>query len=331
MIIDAHAHFVPQALIDDLVGQKHPARSVKVTVENGGVRLAFGSNDAKRPIPRGMETAEARRKWLAAHGIDRQVVGGWLDMFGYDLPVDEAADWSRFLNEHMLAATRKLPFFIPLATVPMQSGRLAGEILEQALDAGFHGAMIGTQPKGAAGVLDDPDLDAFWQVASARKATLFVHPTFGARDDRLRAYGLVSAVGRVTDTSIAIARLLYSGHLVRYPGVNLVISHGGAALPMMLGRLRQSFATAPAENSDPVQGFRRLYVDSIVYDARTVRFIADMLGADRVLMGTDLPFAIAEPEPIKLIDAAGFAPGERAAILGGTAASLFRVPVAVAA
>jgi aminocarboxymuconate-semialdehyde decarboxylase len=106
MIIDAHAHFVPQALIDDLVGRSHPAKSVKVTVENGGVRLAFGSDDAKRPIPRGMETADARQKWLAAHGIDRQVVGGWLDMFGYDLPVDEAADWSRFLNAHMLAATK---------------------------------------------------------------------------------------------------------------------------------------------------------------------------------------------------------------------------------
>src|ERR1700688_2412468 len=109
MIIDAHAHFVPQALIDDLVAQRHPARSVKVSVENG-VRLAFGNSDAKRPIPRGMETADARPKWLIAHGTDGQVVGACVDMFGYDLPVDEAADWSRFLNAHMLAATKKLPF-----------------------------------------------------------------------------------------------------------------------------------------------------------------------------------------------------------------------------
>jgi aminocarboxymuconate-semialdehyde decarboxylase len=327
MIIDAHAHFVPQALIDDLTSGRHPARSVTVTVE-GGVRLAFGTSDAKRPIPAGMATADARQKWLAARGIDRQVVGGWLDMFGYDLPADEAADWSRFLNDHMLAATSKLPFFIPLATVPLQSGRLAARILEEALDAGFHGAMIGTQPKGAAGVLDDPDLTPFWEAASARRATLFVHPTFGARDDRLKAYGLVSAVGRVTDTSIAIARLLFSGHLLRYPGVNLVLSHGGAALAIMLGRMRQSFATAPADNADPAAGFRRLYVDSVVYDARTLRFIADMLGPDRVLMGTDLPFAIAESEPIALIDACGFSAGERAAILGETAAALFGAPVA---
>jgi aminocarboxymuconate-semialdehyde decarboxylase len=330
MIIDAHAHFVPPALLEELTSGRRISPSVKVAVY-GGVRLSFAGNEAKRPVPAGMSTAEARRQWLAAHGIDKQVVGGWLDMFGYDLPAEEAADWSRFLNTHMLAATAKLPFLVPLATVPMQSGRFAAEILEEALDAGFHGAMIGTQPKGASGVLDDPDLTPFWEAASARKATLFVHPTFGARDDRLKAYGLVSAVGRVTDTSIAIARLLFSGHLARYPGVNLAISHGGAALPMMVGRLRQSFATAPAQNADPVEGFRRLYVDSVVYDARTVRYIADMLGPGRVLMGTDLPFAIAEDEPVKLIEACGFAAKERAAILGGTAAALFRVPVAVTA
>ncbi|HEY2529041.1 MAG TPA: amidohydrolase family protein, partial [Xanthobacteraceae bacterium] len=173
------------------------------------------------------------------------------------------------------------------------------------------------------GVLDDPDLNPFWEAASARKATLFVHPTFGARDDRLKAYGLVSAVGRVTDTTLAISRLLYSGHLVRYPDVNLVISHGGAALPMVFGRLKRSFATAPAQNTDPAQGFHKLYFDSIVYDAVTLRFVCGMAGADRVLMGTDEPFAIAEQQPVKLIDSCDFNAADRQAILGGTAAKLF--------
>jgi aminocarboxymuconate-semialdehyde decarboxylase len=332
MIVDAHAHFVPPALLEELKAQRRAFPSVKVAVEQGNVRLAFGGNEAKRPVPSGMPDAEGRLKWLKARGIDKQVVGGWLDMFGYDLPAEEGADWNRYLNEHMLRGVANRPFFVPLATVPLQSGKLAAKVLEEALDAGFHGAMIGTQPKGAAGVLDDPDLDPFWEAASARKATLFVHPTFGARDDRLKAYGLVSAVGRVTDTSIAVARLLFSGHLLRYPGVNLVLSHGGAALPMMLGRLRQSFATAPAQNSDPVEGFRRLYFDTVVYDARTVRYVAEMSAPDRLLMGTDLPFAIAEAEPVKLVDECGFAPAERAAIMGGTAASLFRIaPAAQAA
>jgi aminocarboxymuconate-semialdehyde decarboxylase len=316
---------VPQAFLDDMASQRRSFPSVKITADDGSLRFAFAGNEPKRPVAKGMSDAEGRRRWLAERGIDKQVVGGWLDLFGYDLPADEGADWSRFLNEHMRKGAAGLPFFVPLATVPMQSGKHAAKVLEEALDQGFHGAMIGTQPKGATGVLDEPDLDPFWEAASRRKATLFVHPTFGARDDRLRAYGLVSAVGRVTDTTIAMSRLLYSGHLTRYPGVNLVISHGGAALAMVLGRLRRSFATAPLQNADPMEGFRRLYFDSVVYDTATLRFICELAGHDKVLMGTDLPFAIAEPEPIKFVDACQFGANERSAILGNTAAKLFNV------
>jgi aminocarboxymuconate-semialdehyde decarboxylase len=325
MIIDAHAHFVPQALLDEVTSLRRAFPSVKVEADNSGVRFAFAGQEAKRPVPGGMSDVERRRNWLSSRGIDKQVVGGWLDMYGYDLPPEEGLEWSRFLNAHMLKAVAKIPFLVPLATVPMQSGKFAAQVLEEALDQGFHGAMIGTQPKGASGVLDDPDLEPFWEVASARKAALFVHPTFGARDDRLKAYGLVSAVGRVTDTTMAVARLLYSGHLVRHPDVKLVISHGGAALPMVFGRLRRSFATAPAQNADPSVGFHKLYFDSVVYDALTVRFVCDMAGADHVLMGTDEPFVIAEQAPVNLIDSCGFDAVDREAILGGTAATLFGI------
>jgi aminocarboxymuconate-semialdehyde decarboxylase len=325
MIVDAHAHYVPPAFLDEVASGRRAFPSVKLGVENGGFRFAFANNDAKRPVPPGMSDTDKRRQWLSNHGIDKQVVGGWLDVFGYDIPADEGADWSRFFNEHLLKGVKPHPFLVPLATVPMQSGKHAAKVLEEALDAGFSGAMIGTQPKGASGVLDDPDLDPFWDVASRRQATLFVHPTFGAPDDRLKAYGLVSAVGRITDTTIAISRLLYSGHLTRYPGAKLVISHGGGAVPTVLGRLRRSFATAPAQNENPMEGFKNLYFDSIVYDVATLRFVCEQAGADKVLMGTDLPFTIAEPEPVRFVDDAKFSAHERAAILGGNAVRLFHI------
>ena len=329
MIIDSHAHFVPPAMLDELKSSPRMFPSIKVTSDNG-VRLAFAGNDPKRPIPAGMSDAEGRRAWLAQRGIDIQVVGGWLDTFGYELPPQEAADWSRFLNAHMLKGVSDYKFFVPLATAPMQSGELAAKVLNEALDSGFHGAMIGTQPKGASGVLDDPDLDPFWEVASARNATLFVHPTFGARDDRLRAYGLVSAIGRLTDTSIAVARLLYSGHLLRYPGVNLVLSHGGAALPAALGRLRKSYATTPADNADPAEGFRRLYFDTVVYDPIALRFLCELAGADKVVLGTDQPFSIGESDPMGFLKSCQLSATQLEMISGQTAARLFRIASATA-
>jgi aminocarboxymuconate-semialdehyde decarboxylase len=326
MIIDAHAHYVPWSIVQDLqAGGLRQFPSVQMNVEGEAVRFAFAGDQAKRPVPKGMHDAQGRRKWLSDHRVDKQVVGGWLDVFGYDIAAEEGADWSRFLNEQMLKGVRDYPFFVPLATVPMQSGKLAAKVLGEALDAGFHGAMIGTQPKGAAGVLDDPDLDAFWEVASERKATLFVHPTFGARDDRLKEYGLVSAVGRLTDTTIAVARLLYSGHLLRYPGANLIVSHGGAALPMALGRLRRSFATAPAQNADPHEGFQKLYFDTVVYDPTTIRFVADLAGADKIVLGTDQPFVIGEDNPVEFLESCRFDAADHAAIGGNTAQRLFGI------
>jgi aminocarboxymuconate-semialdehyde decarboxylase len=325
MIIDCHAHFVPPDFLQELAANRHGFPSVKATSDETGVRVSFSGNDAKRPVMKEMSDIERRRVWLADRGIDKQVVAGWLDLFGYDLPIEEGADWNRYVNEHMLKATRRIPFFVPLASVPLQSGKHAAQVLAEALDAGFHGAMIGTQPKGQSGVLDDPDLDAFWEMASARKATLFVHPTFGVRDDRLKAHGLVSAVGRLTDTTIAVARLLYSGHLLRYPGVSLVVAQGGAALPMALGRMRQSFATAPAKRADPYEGFRQLYFDTVVYDVPTMRFISELAGTDRLLMGTDEPFAIGEQDPVNFVKAGNFGDAVESQILGGTAARLFGI------
>ena len=330
MNIDVHAHFVPPALRDELGRGKHGFPSVKSGLDNGALRIAFCGNEPKRPVATSFSDVEARHKWMAEARVDKQIVAGWLDMFGYELPADEGADWSRYLNEQMREGVANVPFLAPLATVPLQSGKHAAKVLAEALDAGHRGAMIGTQPKGLTGVLDDPDLDPLWELASERKAVLYVHPTFGARDDRLKAYGLVSAIGRIVDTTIAVARLLYSGHLTRYPGVRLVLSHGGAALPMALGRLRQSYATAPANNADPMEGFSKLYFDTAVYDPRTIRYICDMSDASRVMMGTDQPFAIAEQQPVRQLEACDLTPAARAKILGGNAAELFGIKAALA-
>jgi aminocarboxymuconate-semialdehyde decarboxylase len=226
----------------------------------------------------------------------------------------------------MLDGAAELDAFAPLACVPLQSGRLAAEVLEEALDQGFHGAMIGTQPKGVGGGLDDADLTPFWEAASARKATIFLHPMFACGDDRLGDYDLVNAVGRLSDTTIAMARLLFAGHLTRFPGMSLVVSHGGAALPFALGRLRRNHAIHPKDYADPLDGFRRLYFDTVLFEARALRYLCDVAGADRVMLGSDHPFPIGDPEPRRVVDETALSRAERRGILGETAARLFHLP-----
>jgi aminocarboxymuconate-semialdehyde decarboxylase len=325
MIIDAHAHFVPNALLVTLRAERGQFPSVKVLGDASGVRMAFAGQEPTRPVSPKLSDVEQRKAWLTGQRIDRQIVGGWLDMFGYELPPEEGADWCRFMNEELLSGVRQLDALTPLACVPLQSGKLAAAVLHEALAAGFQGAMIGTQPKGTGGTLDDPDLTPFWETASAREATIFVHPMYACGDDRLGDYDLVNAVGRVTDTTIAVARLLFSGHLQRYPGVKLVVSHGGAALPYALGRLRRNHAIHPGKYADPTDGFRRLYFDTVLFEARALRYLCDVAGADKILLGSDHPFPIGDAEPLRVVEETPLSATERKSILGDTAARLFRI------
>jgi aminocarboxymuconate-semialdehyde decarboxylase len=202
---------------------------------------------------------------------------------------------------------------------------MAAEVLAEALESRFGGIMIGTLPKGLGGVLDDPQLDPFWETASKLQAAVFLHPMFLCGEPRLSDYDLVNAIGRVADTSIAVARLLFSGHLLRFPGMKLVLSHGGAALPLVLGRLARNFTIGKGKYADPRKGFEALYFDSIVFDADALQFLAAKAGAARIMLGSDMPFPIGDMEPRKMVEAAGLAPAERASILGGNAQGVFRI------
>ena len=187
----------------------------------------------------------------------------------------------------------------------------------------FKGAMIATQPKGTGGNLDDPDLDPFWELASARGATIFVHPHYICGDERLAGYDLINAVGRLADSTIAIGRLLFSGHLTRFPGMTLVLSHGGGALPYALGRLKRNRAIHP-EYADPGGGFRRLYFDTVLFEPLALRFLCDVAGPTRSCSAPTSRSASATPTRA----ASSSTPltcGRARAILGDNAARIFHI------
>src|SRR6266545_724525 len=204
IVIDIHAHFIPKLLYaryDTNVG-KFPA--VKLLRDEKGIRMQFPGGEPTRPIsPKLSDTAD-RRAWMDKNGIDHQLVGGWLDSFGYELPAGEGLAWSRFYNDCLIEELSEEKRFTPLATVPLQHGGLAAEVLAEALERGFGGAMLGTLPKGNAGNLDDPSLDPFWQAASDLRAPVFMHPMFLCGEPRLADYDLVTAIGRLADSPIAV-------------------------------------------------------------------------------------------------------------------------------
>ena len=325
LIIDVHAHYTPKAALDQFDANQHLFPSVSLTRSDAGVKLAFAGGEPTRPISPKLSDLGDRRAWMDKNGIDHQLVGGWLDSFGYEIPAAEGAAWSRYLNRHMLEGLANEPRFTPLATVPLQDGKLAAEVLAEAWDQGFGGIMIGTLPQGMSGVLDSPQLDPFWEKANELGVAIFLHPMFVCGEPRLGDYDLVNAVGRLVDTSIAVSRLLYSGHLLKYPNVKLVLSHGGAMLPFVMGRLKRSH-TIHSNYADPRKGFEALYFDSVVFEHDVLEWLHKKSGDDRIMLGSDMPFPIGDPEPRRVIEEGSYLGAtQRRQMLSTTAQKIFRL------
>ena len=323
MIIDCHAHLVPPSLLEAIRFQAASFPSVRLIEEGSSLGFSFAGNKPTRPVSKPLTDLAGRLKWMDEQRIERQVVAGWLDMYANEIPAVEGANWSRLINTHLMQAAKAEPRFIPLATVPLQDGKLAAEVLREAHAAGFKGVMIGTQPKGKGGVLDDPSLNPFWEAANELGSIVSVHPVFESGDDRVHDYGMANAVGRVTDTMIAMSRLIYSGHITRYSKMKMLAVVGGAALPYIIGRLRTNYALDKAKLSDPDAALAAMYYDTIVQDPRALRYLADIVGAERIMMGSDMPFPIGDLAPAKIVAETSFSDAERTAINGGLAQRLF--------
>ena len=318
MIIDAHAHLVPPALLDELRDCRNDFPSVEMIEKDGSLAFSFAGKPATRPVSPGLTNIAKRLAWMDENRIDRQVVAGWLDMFGNDLPAEEGTAWARTINRHLKQAeTDHGGRFIGLSVVPLQDGTRAAEVLREAHGQGFKGTMIGTQPKGKGGVLDDPDLDPFWQTANDLGSIVAIHPVFDAGDDRVKFKGMENAVGRITDTLIAVSRIIYSGHVERYSNVKFVIGIGGSALPYVLGRLKRNHSLHPEDMADPAKALSMMYYDTLLHDAAALKLLIDTVGADRLMLGSDMPFPIGDPRPLEILDAAGVSGGDRRSIESG--------------
>jgi aminocarboxymuconate-semialdehyde decarboxylase len=324
MIIDVHGHLVPPDLLAAIRKERGRFPSLRLIEDGGALAIAFAGGKPSRPIMKGLSDTAARLAWMEREGIDRQVVGGWPDWFGYELPPAEGEAWCRLFNDAQLAAAKAERRFVPLASVPLQDGARAASVLKAAAAAGFPGAMISTLPRGIGSVLDAPDLEPFWAAADETGAVIHIHPSYDAGDARVNDYGLANGVGRISDAIVAVARLLCSGHVTRYRNARFFVPMGAAGLPFLLGRLVRNRKITPGVG-DPAAGLASLYTDSILHDPRVLRFVVEMIGAERVMMGSDMPFPIGDEEPAKIVAAAGLKPDQVASITGGLAEKLFRV------
>lgn len=322
MTLDIHAHVVPEELIQALRRPNgvHGVRIVR-TAQGAEVIDLHGRNRS-RPILPGLVDLAARLETMDTTGVRRQAISGWMDISAYEMDAGEGAGFLRFQNDTIANLVKANPDrFVGLCGVPLQDGQRAAAELERCLQqAGFRGVEIGTNVAGWN--LDSPSFEPFWAAAESLGAFIFIHPfnTLESVTPRLRDYYFSNLIGNPLDTAIAGASLMFGGVLERHPGLTICLAHGGGHLPYQQGRLEHGFTVRPEAKRrtqrPPSEFFKLLYFDSLTHSPESLEFLIKRVGAEHVLLGSDYPFDMAEPEPIEAVESLpGLSREDRDAIL----------------
>jgi aminocarboxymuconate-semialdehyde decarboxylase len=169
----------------------------------------------------------------------------------------------------------------------------------------LHGVEIGSHVNDWN--LDHPALFPFFEAAQQLGAAVFVHPWDVVGKERMGKYWLAWLVGMPAETALAICSVIFGGVLEQLPRLRICFAHGGGAFPGTLGRIEHGFRARPdlcaVDNAkSPRSYLGKFYVDSLVHDADALRQLIQLIGADKIALGSDYPFPLGEAEPGKLIE-----------------------------
>lgn len=260
---------------------------------------------------------------MDAHGVDVQVLSTVPVMFSYWAKPDDGNEISKLLNDHIADVVTEFPLrFIGLGTVPLQDTRLAIAELERCKRIGIAGVQIGTNVNQLN--LGEPKFLDFFKACEEIGMAVFVHPWEMMGEADMQKYWLPWLVGMPAEVSRAICSLIFSGTLEKCPGLRICFAHGGGSFPATIGRIDHGFKVRPdlcaVDNPfSPRKYLDRMYFDSLVHDAATLQFLVDLVGIERIALGSDYPFPLGEPVPGKLIDSMPYDDAAKGRLFSGTA------------
>lgn len=326
MIIDVHAHCIPADFRTWLDHNGDPL-GISLVDTDRGQAVRIDDRVTTQPLRDDLTDHQRRVSELDRMGIDRQVLSGWIDLTAYELDAVSGATYSRVQNEYLAAEAAQSPDrFVAIGTVPLQDPTGAVTELDHAMrQLDMKGVEIATTVDGR--FLDEAGIDDFWAAAQDLGAFIVLHPMRPLEGIDLGRYFMENMIARPAESTIALAGLIFSGVFERFPRLNVCVVHGGGFAPYQIGRLDSGYEQKPNLTGKhitkpPSDYLREIYVDTVVHDSRALRYVVDVLGSDRVLMGTDYPFEMGSLEPVEFVRSAELDTPTTDAILGITAAGL---------
>jgi aminocarboxymuconate-semialdehyde decarboxylase len=321
--IDTHAHVVPENF-PRYLGIDTPSDWPSMAPAHACHRSVMIAGKLYRTVSDRCWNTGRRLEDLATMGLDLQVVSPMPELLSYWMKAGDAQQLLRYLNEQIAAMVAESNGSLAgFGAVPLQDPELAIRELEHGMQTlGLSGVEVGSNINGRP--IGAPEFEPFLAACAAMGAAVFVHAIRPAGMERLIGPpSLQQVLGYPGDVGLAAASVLTSNLIERHPGLRIAFSHGGGTLAMLLPRLQQGWKVFPALKesiaSAPQEQARKLFFDTLVFDAPTLRHLVSLFGETQLMIGTDYPFNFHEHAPVAAIDAAGFDSATRDLLLRGNA------------
>jgi aminocarboxymuconate-semialdehyde decarboxylase len=279
--------------------------------------------DGELDNPKNLWTIERRLEEMDRLGVDAHMISPTDVFYQYNQKPETTAKTARLCNEEIAGLAKKYPNrIIGLGTLPMQDIDLAVAEMEHGVGKlGLSGFMIDDHVNGV--TYDDPVFNPFWESAERLGAFLLVHqygPT--VTETRTRKYFLHNTVGNLVDRTLTFGCLVGGGVMDRYPGLKICLGHAGGYVPYAVDRMDKGWRMFPKyrgeANKPPSVYLDHFYYDSTTFTDRNLRFLVDVVGSNRVVLGSDWPAPMAVDEPVKAVrDSPLLCVEEKEAILRG--------------
>jgi aminocarboxymuconate-semialdehyde decarboxylase len=321
-VIDVHTHMFSEGWMSAVRAAGDPDFQLGEGAQDGA--LIYRGSSIGRIVPT-MIDFDTRIAAMDEAGVDVALISLTAPNVYWGTRTQSAAA-ARTINDDFAAAENKHDGRIRwFASLPFQNADDAVAELRRAKDNGAIGVCTLTNILGTP--LTAEQYRPIWREIDAMRLPVFVHPTSPYTDGMgLGEYGLGNTIGFTSETSLCFARMIYDGFLDEFPNLNLIACHGGGAFPYLIARFdimwERARGVGSAIESPPSSYLRRLYYDSIVYDQKTLEFLVEQVGPDRVLYGSDYPFQIGDMKGV-LARVDALPEAQRNAIRGGNAAQLF--------
>jgi aminocarboxymuconate-semialdehyde decarboxylase len=322
IIVDFHNHFYPPQYLDEILAG---LSRIKVTFDADHNPLLHYPGDYNIVV-RGHRDIGYRSEVLAKAGIDKQILTFTTPGTHVESP-RRSVELARIVNERLAEIVSERGYqFGALATLPLNDPAASVVELDRAFgELGFRGVMLHSNINGMA--LSDQSFWPLYEKANDLKAVFYIHPSFPAGVEAMMDYWLMPLIGFPLDTTLAAAKLVFSGVVEKFPNIKWVLGHLGGAIPYLAERLdrgyfafrecRENIKTCPSDY------LKKFYFDTVNFDVKALDLAISFAGADHLLAGSDYPHQIGSLEKmVSSIDKLNISSQEKARILGENAVGL---------